>query len=143
MKPSGGNAYAAKKPARVITTSTMKRVEPPKPRKVPQLVAPSDNTDALVETLRQRINDLETRIAALESVISFQNQDVVISAPKSVLIQGLDTVEISAASKVKLSASIIEANTPTAKFSGILECDVLQANTVIGAAYTPGAGNIW
>jgi TolA-binding protein len=121
----------------------MKRVEPPRPVKAPQLVAPSGNTEALIDTLRQRINDLETRIAALESVISLQNQDVIISAPKSVLIRGLDTVEISASGKLKIAASMTETNASIAKFSGILECDIVKANTVMGAAYTPGAGNIW
>ncbi|WJS00691.1 hypothetical protein [Roseibium aggregatum] len=121
----------------------MKRVEPPRPRKTPQAVSASDNTAALVEALRQRINDLENRIADLESVISLQNQDVIISAPKSVLIQGMDTVEISAGSKFKVSASMTETSTPIARFSGILECDIVKANTVMGAAYTPGSGNIW
>lgn len=140
MKTSGGNAPAVKKP---VTTSTMKRVGPPRPRKVPQLVSPTPNTEALIETLRERVNDLETRIAELESVISLQNQDVVISAPKSVLIQGQDTVELSAGSKLIMSASLSETNAPIGKFSGIVQCDVIQANTVIGATYTPGAGNIW
>jgi len=143
MKPSGGNAHTPSKPATVITTSPMKRVEPQRPAKSPQLVAASTNSDALIETLRQHINDLEARIATLESVISVQNQDVVISAPKSVLIRGLDTVELSANGKLKIAASMTETNVPIAKFSGILECDLLKANTVMGASYTPGAGNIW
>ena len=143
MKTPGGSPPAPGKPARVITTSTMKRVEPPRPRKTPQAVSASDNTAALVEALRQRINDLENRIADLESVISLQNQDVIISAPKSVLIQGMDTVEISAGSKFKVSASMTETSTPIARFSGILGCDIVKANTVMGAAYTPGSGNIW
>ena len=140
MKAPVGQASAVKKP---VTTSTMKRVGPPRPRKTPQLVSPSSNSEALVEALRERVNDLETRIAELESVISLQNQDVVISAPKSVLIQGQDTVELSAGSKLIASATLSETNAPIAKFSGIVQCDVIQANTVIGASYTPGAGNIW
>lgn len=131
------------KQARVVTTSTMKRVEPPRPRKSPQVVSESSNTEALVETLRQRINDLEARIADLESVITLQNQDVIISSSKSVLIQGMDTVEISAGSKVKINAAMTETNTPLAKHSGVLECDTLIANAVVSASYTPGAGNLW
>lgn len=143
MRTPGGNAPTQKRPARTVTTSTMKRVEPPRPRKSPQIVTQSSDTDALVETLRQRINDLESRIADLESVITLQNQDVVINAPKSVLIQGMDTVELSAGSKVKITASMIETGAPTVKCSGILECDTLVANTVDATTYTPGAGNIW
>ena len=29
------------------------------------------------------------------------------------------------------------------KFSGVVQADTVIANTVISAAYTPGAGNIW
>jgi len=140
MKAPGGTAPAVKQP---VTTSTMKRVGPPRQRKTPLPVSPNDNTEALIETLRERVNDLEARIADLESVISLQNQDVIISAPKSVLIQGQDTVELTAGSKLIASAALSETNAPIAKFSGIVQCDVLQANTVIGASYTPGAGNIW
>jgi len=140
MKAPGGTTPAVRKS---VATSTMKRVGPPRPRKTPQLVSPSDNTEALIETLRERVNDLEARIAELESLISLQNQDVVISAPKSVLIQGQDTVELSAGSKMIVSASVSETNAPIARFAGIVERDVLKANAVISASYTPGAGNIW
>ena len=125
-----------------VKTSTMKRVGPPLQRKTPQVVSQADDDSQLIEALRQRVNDLETRLAELESVISLQNQDVVISAPKSVLIQGVDTVELSA-TQLKVAASISESNVAIAKFSGMVECDVIKANTVIGASYTPGAGNIW
>lgn len=143
MKTPGGSPSIPAKQAREIKTSTMKRVQPPRPQKSPEMVAQSPNIEALVETLRNRINDLEARVAELENIISVQGQDVVISSSKSVLIQGMDTVELSAGSKVKAAATMFEANVPVAKFSGILECDVLQTNTVIAAVYTPGAGNIW
>jgi hypothetical protein len=29
------------------------------------------------------------------------------------------------------------------KFSGVVKCDTLIANSVISASYTPGQGNIW
>jgi hypothetical protein len=29
------------------------------------------------------------------------------------------------------------------KFSGVVQCDTLIANSVAAASYTPGAGNIW
>jgi len=28
-------------------------------------------------------------------------------------------------------------------FSGIVQCQVLQATTVVSSIYTPGAGNVW
>ncbi|WP_305985502.1 hypothetical protein [Roseibium sp. MMSF_3544] len=143
MKTPGGKAPQPAKQPHLVTTSAMKRVEPPRPKKSPQLVSQDTNIEALVETLRQRINDLEARIADLESVITVQNQDVIINAPKSVLIQGMHTVEISAGSKYKVAASMTESNVALTKHSGVLECDTLIANAVVSASYTPGAGNIW
>lgn len=47
------------------------------------------------------------------------------------------------ASKVDVSAGMVNVDTALAKFSGIVKCEVLQATTVISTTYTPGAGNIW
>ncbi|MEL7526882.1 MAG: hypothetical protein AAFN16_13985 [Pseudomonadota bacterium] len=143
MKPPVGNPSMPAKQAHAIKTSSMKRVQPPRPAKSPQMVTQGPDIEALVETLRNRINDLEARVAELENVISFQGQDVVISSQGSVLIQGMATVEISAGSKIMAGASMFEANVPLGRFSGMLECDVLKTNTVIASVYTPGAGNIW
>ena len=59
-------------------------------------------------------------------------------------------VTVTAAAKVTVSGSIveidaaqIEINAAMAKFSGIVQCDTLIANSVISASYTPGAGNLW
>lgn len=143
MKPPVGSPSIPAKQAHVIKTSSMKRVQPPRPAKSPEMVTQGADIEALVETLRNRINDLEARVAELENVISFQGSDVVISSQGSVLIQGMVTVELSAGSKIMASASMFEASVPLAKFSGMLECDVLKTNTVIASVYTPGAGNIW
>ena len=34
-------------------------------------------------------------------------------------------------------------NAGLARFSGVLQCDTLVANSVIATSYSPGAGNIW
>lgn len=59
-------------------------------------------------------------------------------------------VSIDTPSKVKVQASQVEVTSPQvtvnaamSTFSGLVKCDVLQANTVIGTTYTPGAGNVW
>ena len=64
-------------------------------------------------------------------------------AAVDVSAEGQDTVEITAGGKLKISASMTETSVSIARFSGLLECDILKANTVMGASYTPGAGNIW
>ena len=47
------------------------------------------------------------------------------------------------ASLAEISASMVTVNAGMSKFSGVVQCDTLISNTVISAAYTPGAGNIW
>lgn len=46
-------------------------------------------------------------------------------------------------SLMEVSASMVTVNAGMSKFSGVVQCDTLIATTVIGATYTPGAGNIW
>ncbi|QHE75788.1 phage baseplate assembly protein V [Hydrogenophaga sp. PBL-H3] len=59
-------------------------------------------------------------------------------------------IAVEAAAKVKVTASQVEVSAGTVKvdavvstFSGLVKCDTLQANAVVSASYTPGAGNIW
>lgn len=47
------------------------------------------------------------------------------------------------ASMVEISASMVTVNAGMSKFSGVVQADTVISNTVISAAYTPGAGNIW
>jgi len=63
---------------------------------------------------------------------------------------GAGGVTVSAAAKVTLRASMIEVHAGMltvdagmARFSGVVQCDTLIANSVVSASYTPGAGNIW
>ena len=58
------------------------------------------------------------------------------------------TVDTSAkftlnASTVEVSAGMVTVNAGMSKFSGVVQSDTLIANSVVGASYTPGAGNIW
>jgi hypothetical protein len=47
------------------------------------------------------------------------------------------------AGMVKVSAGMVEVDAGMAKFSGVVECDTLIANSVVASSYTPGAGNVW
>ncbi len=59
-----------------------------------------------------------------------------------VTIQAGARVEIDA-SQLKISAGMVDVDAGMAKFSGIVECQTLVANSVVAANYTPGAGNVW
>jgi hypothetical protein len=47
------------------------------------------------------------------------------------------------ASTVEVSAGMITVDAGMSKFSGVVQCDTIIANSVVGSSYTPGAGNIW
>ncbi len=47
------------------------------------------------------------------------------------------------ATTVTVNAAMVEVNSGMSRFSGVVQCDTLIANSVVSASYTPGAGNIW
>ncbi len=60
--------------------------------------------------------------------------------PTGITINATANVILSA-SQVEINASMV--NAPMAKFSGVVQTDILIANSVVASSYTPGAGNIW
>ena len=59
-----------------------------------------------------------------------------------ITVQASSTVTVQA-SKVDVTAGMVNVDAAMAKFSGVVKCEVLQATTVVATTYTPGAGNIW
>jgi uncharacterized protein involved in type VI secretion and phage assembly len=47
------------------------------------------------------------------------------------------------AATAEISAAMLTVNAGMSKFSGVVQADTVITNTVVSAAYTPGAGNIW
>ena len=47
------------------------------------------------------------------------------------------------ASALTVDAATVTVNAGMSKFSGVVQCDTMIANAVVGTSYTPGAGNIW
>jgi uncharacterized protein involved in type VI secretion and phage assembly len=62
--------------------------------------------------------------------------------PSGVSVQCGGKVQVQA-SQVDVTAGQVNVNAAMSSFAGIVKCDVLQATTVIGSTYTPGAGNVW
>lgn len=59
-----------------------------------------------------------------------------------ITVQAAAKVTVSASS-VEVSAGMVTVNAGMSKFSGVVQCDTLITNSVVSAAYTPGAGNVW
>jgi uncharacterized protein involved in type VI secretion and phage assembly len=66
--------------------------------------------------------------------VKLESSGITVTASANVTIQ---------AAKAAVSASMVTVDAGMSKFSGVVQCDTLIANSVVGTSYTPGAGNIW
>jgi uncharacterized protein involved in type VI secretion and phage assembly len=73
---------------------------------------------------------------SLQTSITIDSSGVTINAPTS-------EVQITAATSMIVNAPQVTVNAAMTTFSGIVQCQVLQATTVVATTYTPGAGNVW
>jgi uncharacterized protein involved in type VI secretion and phage assembly len=73
---------------------------------------------------------------SLQTSIKIDSSGVTINAPSG-------KVQITAASEVDVTAPTVNVSAAMSAFSGIVQCQVLQATTVMATTYTPGAGNVW
>jgi len=71
-----------------------------------------------------------------QTSIKIDSSGVTINAPTA-------EVNVTAASSVTVNAPQVTVNAAMSVFSGIVQCQVLQATTVVATTYTPGAGNVW
>jgi uncharacterized protein involved in type VI secretion and phage assembly len=74
--------------------------------------------------------------------IEDENGNSVTLAPAGITVTASAKVTVNA-STVEVSAGMITVDAGMSKFSGVVQCDTLIANSVAAASYTPGAGNIW
>lgn len=73
---------------------------------------------------------------ANQTSIKIDSSGVTINAPTA-------EVQVTAASSMSITAPQLNVNAAMATFSGIVQCQVMQATTVVATTYTPGAGNVW
>ena len=71
-----------------------------------------------------------------QTSVKLDTSGVTVNAPSA-------QVQITAASGVTITAAQVTVDAAMATFSGIIQCQVMQATTVVATTYTPGAGNVW
>ena len=71
------------------------------------------------------------------------NGNFVTLTTAGITIQASAAVRVTAGGTVDVSASMVNVNAGMSKFSGVVQCDTMIANSVVASSYTPGAGNIW
>jgi uncharacterized protein involved in type VI secretion and phage assembly len=73
---------------------------------------------------------------ARQTSVKIDSSGVTINAPTA-------QVQVTAATSMTVNAPQLTVNSAMSTFSGIVQCQVLQATTVVATTYTPGAGNVW
>jgi len=73
-------------------------------------------------------------LQAAGTTITVDSSGVSVQTPSKVQVQ---------ASQVEISSGQVTVNAGMSRFSGVVQCDVMLATTVVASTYTPGAGNIW
>ena len=96
------------------------------PASRPLLVENSAGTRASGDNSPQLINP---------SAIRIEGGVIKIDAPGA-------AVEITAAASVTITAPELRVNASMATFNGIVQCQTLEATSVVAANYTPGTGNL-
>lgn len=81
-----------------------------------------------------------------ELVLDDGNQEVRLthSTGQIIKLDAAGNVTITALGQVNIDAPMqLMVNTPMAKFSGVVDCQLLNTIAVVSTTYTPGAGNVW
>jgi len=77
-----------------------------------------------------------------EILVEDANGNSIKLATSGITITASAQVKVEA-SQVNVSAGMVQVDTATATFSGIVQCQTLIATSVVSSSYTPGAGNVW
>ncbi len=71
-----------------------------------------------------------------QNTVTMDSSGITVNAPAA-------QVQITGASQVSVTAPSVSVSAAMSTFSGIVQCQVLQATTVVSSTYTLGAGNVW
>ena len=74
-------------------------------------------------------------------IIQDTNGNTITLDAAGIHIQGSAAIRLDC-SQLALTAGQISLNAGMVKATGVIQCDTIIANSVVGSSYTPGAGNI-
>lgn len=112
------------------------------------LVSATSDSMRRTDLIRQRPdgvlelpNDTRLRMQVGNVALTLDGTSVTIDGAQTIRVQG-GAVQVQGSS-IELSASTVKLTAALVKADGVVQCDTVVANTVVGSSYTPGAGNIW
>ena len=117
----------------VKTPVQARRASPAKAK--PTATARMTALEKQVKLLRGKLDATLARLSVLERCLA-------LAPDGSVTLAAESNVHISAGATVTIAAAQIRLDAGIVRVSGVVTCDVLQANAIVAASYTPGAGNI-
>lgn len=96
--------------------------------------------DAATLQLKNRAGQ---QIALNETTVIIQdtNGNIITLDAAGIHIQSAASIRLDC-SQLALTAGQISLNAGMVKATGVIQCDTIIANSVVGSNYTPGAGNI-
>lgn len=116
------------------------------PAKLPsttRVTAPAKAATARIATLEKEAKLLRGKLDKALARLATLERCIAVAADGSVTLAGTGNVRIAADASLVLAAAQVQIDAGIVRVSGVVSCDALKANTVIAAAYTPGAGNIY
>lgn len=120
--------------------------------------------DWQLEQLRERIQQLEGqlaalqgqvqqhgaagsnvagRLAALEGAIQVQPSKLRLHSQGTVEIVAPGIITLNAGTKVAVSSGSVDMNSPHLRVHGTAQSEQVITGSVVSTSYTPGAGNVW
>lgn len=112
-----------------------------------------------LQQLRETMEGLrETMTVNDEGALTIRATDIRIEAENNLQLRagtectvaGMSVVRIDSSGNLELRSASMNVstgnqtvNSSMANYSGVIRCDTIIANSVVGSSYTPGAGNVW
>jgi uncharacterized protein involved in type VI secretion and phage assembly len=97
----------------------------------PKISLTTPNESESIQIVQQSGGKIEIKTST--STITLDSQGVTVQTTKC---------KINAA-QVEVQAAMVKVDAPLAQFTGIVKASVVQAPSILGNVYTPGAGNVW
>ena len=104
--------------------------------------AASTKTTARITALEKQVKLLRRKLDTALEHLAVLERCVTVGSDGSVTLAAGGDVRIAAGAAVMIAAAQTYIEAGIVRASGVVACDVIQANSVIATTYTPGAGNI-
>jgi type VI secretion system secreted protein VgrG len=101
-----------------------------------------EDQDGQERLVLKATKDLEIRSEKGEITIQDGSGNRIHISPSGISVASPGSVKVEA-SQVAVTGGMVTVDAGLTRAKGVLQCDVLLANAVVSASYTPGAGNIW